>query len=747
MNIAKKELEIIYNNEKINTITLEENEKFIDYFLEAYENYEKSKPVGFIDYADMLLKFIEKYDKNTMHYKHVLVDELQDVNELEAKIAKLSGDILFLVGDRKQAIFGFQGRSVKNFDKFRDTAIVSTLSTNYRSTENILQYSKTHFISNTKKEGYNEELRDFKSYNNNITGDIVKVCVTENTENVAVKLIVELSQNNPNEKIAIITRTNGQLLKISKMLDEKNIPYTSTISNSTSVHAIKEIIKFLKGLFYDDFDIISSALFTPFSGLSMKEAFEAVANSGKDIHKLKNFATPFFDMRNNNNIEDLKKLFETHIMPICASISKEYFITSVALLKNVQEFFDVVSRFSKEDLFHYLEITEESYEPIGKEKGITLTTVHKAKGMEFDRVVYLPKNTKNTFSFVDAVVYSILKSKNIDIKDELGEEEIRIDFVAFTRSKKELYIIVNPKIKSRYYLDNLSTLKDIESDEIEPLRNNYYEAYNLFVSKRFEDAKKILEKREPWLRDLIYDYFKKLDKISFSLVEQYKKPYDFFKSNILGIHLKNIQQDKGINAHKIAYGIFNRTIDEKNLNIEEIKIFNNIKKILSEVSSMGYSHYGSEVRIATSLCELLNEPVSDIQLVAFIDAVFVDNTGKYLILDYKTDKTANYESIHKKQLAVYKKMFAKDKKINEEDVSTAVAYISLKGNINTGKFDCMLNPIDKKSENTLWNNFAKDANKLIESKNTPELFIEKLIMDKNDNNELLLEFVKKELIM
>jgi len=745
MGIAKKELELIYTNEKINNISLEEIEKFLEYFLEAYENYEKSKPKGFIDYADMLIEFIKRYDKNIKHYKHVLVDELQDVNELEAKIAKLSGDILFLVGDRKQAIFGFQGGSVKNFDKFRDTALISTLSTNYRSTENILQYSKTYFISNTKNGDYNEELRDFKSYNSTI-GEVVKVCATDNSENVAVKLAAELNQNNPNEKIAIITRTNGQLLKISKILDDKNIPYTSTISSSTSVHATKEIIKFLKGLFYDDFDVISSALFTPFSGLSMKEAFEAIAGSGKDIHKLEKFATPFFDMRAGNNIENLKKLFEMHIMPISASISKEYFITSVALLKNILEFFEVVSKPSKEDLFHYLEITEESYEPIGKEKGITLTTVHKAKGLEFDRVIYLPKNTRNTFSFVDAVIYSILKSKNIDIRDELEEEEIRIDFVAFTRSKKELYIVVNPKMEARYNLGKHSTLVDIEGDEIEPLRNNYDEAYNLFVSKRFEDSKKLLEKREPWLRDIIYYYFKKLDKISFSLVEQFKNPYEFFKNNILGIHFKSVQQDKGMNAHKIAFEIFNKTIDEKTLNQEEIKIFNNIKSALYEVSSMDYIQHGSEVRMAISLGELLDVPISELQLVGFIDAVFMDKTGKYLILDYKTDKTENYESTHKKQLLVYKKIFAKNKKINEENISTAIAYISLKGNINTGKFDYKLKILNNKTDNILWNNFVNDVKELIEYKNNPELFIKKLIEDKNNNNELLLDFVKRELM-
>ena len=43
------------------------------------------------------------------NFPYVLVDEMQDMNEIEAQIVEMVSENLFLVGDVKQAIFGFQG--------------------------------------------------------------------------------------------------------------------------------------------------------------------------------------------------------------------------------------------------------------------------------------------------------------------------------------------------------------------------------------------------------------------------------------------------------------------------------------------------------------------------------------------------------------------------------------------------------------------------------------------------------------
>ena len=92
--------------------------------------------------------FKEKFRGNK--FEHVLVDEMQDMNEIEAEIATMIAKNLFLVGDAKQAIFGFQGGSVKNFQKFMKTCETKFLTTNRRSSQQILDYSKQHFLGKTQ---------------------------------------------------------------------------------------------------------------------------------------------------------------------------------------------------------------------------------------------------------------------------------------------------------------------------------------------------------------------------------------------------------------------------------------------------------------------------------------------------------------------------------------------------------------------------------------------------------------------
>jgi len=126
---ATKVLENIFDA-KSSRYTLEELKAFLKYFIQAYQVYEKSKCQA-IDYSDMLLMFKEKFQGDKFQY--VLVDEMQDMNEIEAEIATMVAENLFLVGDAKQAIFGFQGGSVKNFQKFMKTCELKMLSTNRRS--------------------------------------------------------------------------------------------------------------------------------------------------------------------------------------------------------------------------------------------------------------------------------------------------------------------------------------------------------------------------------------------------------------------------------------------------------------------------------------------------------------------------------------------------------------------------------------------------------------------------------------
>ena len=117
-NIDSKKTEKILTQiwQPTSTFSVKDLQYFLKYYIDAYKHYENSKN-DVIDYADMLLTFVTKFQDKK--FKHVLVDEMQDMNEIEAKLVTMVAKNLFLVGDAKQAIFGFQGGSIKNFYRFK----------------------------------------------------------------------------------------------------------------------------------------------------------------------------------------------------------------------------------------------------------------------------------------------------------------------------------------------------------------------------------------------------------------------------------------------------------------------------------------------------------------------------------------------------------------------------------------------------------------------------------------------------
>ena len=81
---ANSLIERMYDEDKT-SYTLTELKAFLKYFVDAYKNYENSKQDA-IDYSDMLLMFVDKFKGKKFEY--VLVDEMQDMNDLEARIVK-----------------------------------------------------------------------------------------------------------------------------------------------------------------------------------------------------------------------------------------------------------------------------------------------------------------------------------------------------------------------------------------------------------------------------------------------------------------------------------------------------------------------------------------------------------------------------------------------------------------------------------------------------------------------------------
>jgi DNA helicase-2/ATP-dependent DNA helicase PcrA len=735
-------------SEKITTLTTEEVLAFLSYFVIAFQDYEKEKGEKKIDYNDLLKRFLLEYDPLKKHYKYVLVDELQDLNDIEAKIAKVLGDHLFLVGDRKQSIFGFQGGSLKNFNEFQklDNLEQLTKGLNYRSYSEVLEYSKQYFLSKTKDKSYEEELREFKSHRGN--GGGVKQLIGNNTEEIAVKFAIDLISKG--KKVAIITRTNDQIISISRVLDSKNIKYTTTASASVSTRAKNSIIDYLKGIFNSDEKDILKALFTPFSGVSLKTAFEIEEKFRKreiGMGEVRRLAKPFFERKASAelNIFNLNRLFNEVILPISVALDNDYYISAAAVLKNINEYLDNNELPSFSDLLVYLYAAEDSYESSGKEENLVLTTVHKAKGLEFDNVIYVPKKQSNKTSFVDLITNSIItQAKGVDVKEELSEEGLRVDFVAFTRAKESLFIVTPPSLAEDYYIDNLieKSIAEMEEEPV-PYKKRDAEAYSLFVNKEYEAAKALLENNDKWLIERIKGYFSQLKSISFSLLDSMSDPLNFIKTKVLGISEVTESTKFGLKAHKIAEEYFKNTLNEEELDEKQRKILQNIMNILEEIKKKYDAlEVDTEKTIEMPLETVFPDIKSDLKVSAKLDAIFLNKEkNRLLIVDFKTDKSDDQGSKHRRQLALYRRLFAIEKGLKEKEIDTAIAYISLTGKINTGKFEYLLDTQGIKDMQI--ETLKKHVLELIEYKENPDKFIEKATEKYHYSDSLSEEIFKK----
>ena len=123
----------------------------------------------------------------------------------------------------------------------------------------------------------------------------------------------------------------------------------------------------------------------------------------------------------------------------------------------------------------------------------------------------------------------------------------------------------------------------------------------------------------------------------------------------------------------------------------------------------------------------------------FIDLVYKHKDG-YLIIDWKTDKDDSKASVHKRQLAVYKKMYSKLYNIPAEKISTCVIFVALRGSVNTGKFDMK---IEFGTRDSVFATFEEHLQHVLEWKKDPKKFIKELI--EHPDEELLHQIIKEKL--
>ena len=734
--------------------TMEEMQAFLKYLTAAYRDYEESKQDA-IDYTDMLIKFLERLDGPL--FKHALIDEMQDMNGVEAEIARRVAENVFLVGDEKQAIFGFQGGSTEYLKDFQKTCTTLQLSTNRRSTNQILDYAKQYYLD---RAGPDEEAREnLVRFKSDKSGEMPLVISTKAPYSNMLKLV----RANPGKKIGILTRSNYQIVRISELLDAEKIPHRTTASKATTDRAKEHIVGFLEGMLYSDMKYKIQAALTILSphpldeALGLNEALNAGGERGggsPGLEKLKKWGCGM-------TADELDELFDNTILPICVAHGPEWFSTAVSIKQNIDQYltFDFPTR---EGLFEYLAVGAEPEAGAGGKKGgdggetggdgrtgegITVSTVHKAKGQEYDVVIYLPKDVRGSKTkFIDIVKTAILQSVGVDASDELEGEQARLHFVAFTRARERLAVIADAK--EDFGIKGLCKMAEDESAEEEEAgptaaekeQARYMEAYSMFVAGRLEESMGLLARdgRDGWIENKIADYFENLERLSYSGIKA--KPSEFLKNIFRIPRTEDKSAEFGRDFHRAMRDILDGKQDAESIAQDysggrgdaNEKMERSIRNALDAIKALESEYRNLEVYALEKKMEV---PVSDMtdygwDGMAFsgqIDAVFKHDSG-YLIVDYKTDKTAAHASDHRKQLSAYKRMLSRAEGIPEGEIDTHIIFVSMTGSINTGKNDYEV----AKTKRDAHPRFEKDLRKVLEWKQDSGRFVDDLLEEDAD---------------
>jgi DNA helicase-2/ATP-dependent DNA helicase PcrA len=414
-----------------------------------------------LDYDDLLLYWHAMMCEPRLaqhvsaHFDHVLVDEYQDTNRLQAEILhalKPDGAGLVVVGDDAQAIYSFRAAAVENIlgfpERFQPPAEVVTLAQNYRSTQPVLDVANAVMA---------EAPRQHRKYLLSVRGDGARpraVTVDElltQAEYVCTEVLKRREASVPLKRQAVLFRTAAHSDILEVELTKRKIPFVKYggLKFLEAAH-IKDLLGVLR---WADNPRNALAAFRtlqllpgmgPVNARAALDHFEA---GGHSFEALKNFKpAQTLEVQWERLIVLLQALAEPQRpwvgqLPMARDWYRPHFerlydqfhtrLGDLEQLELLSTQFPSRERFLTELTLDPPNATSDlSGRPTLDEDFLVLSTIHSAKGMEWDTV------------FVLNVVDGSFPSEFATGKSELIEEERRLLYVALTRAQNDLLLLV-----------------------------------------------------------------------------------------------------------------------------------------------------------------------------------------------------------------------------------------------------------------------------------------------------------------
>lgn len=434
---------------------------------------EELKALNTMDFDDLLLQartlLVGHEEVRTAwqeRYRFILIDEFQDTNKLQLDlISQLVGSPvnLCVVGDDDQSIYGWRGAESSHlfeFEHYFSNPTIIKLEQNYRSTDLILSAANRLIRHNARRRGKN-------LWSSEQDGAPIRLLSSSNDEEEATFIADEIMtlglKNESLHQVAVLYRMNAQARLFETALRERKIPYRVIGGKSFfDRREIKDVMAYLTALLNPDDDTaLLRVLSTPPRGIgkvtlqvlldasaakkkSLLEILidpnEREACSTKAAEAIARFVenwetyrirlqTPGEEpgalcrdlLKESGYYEDLRNSCKT---PAEADAREN---NVKELLQNMSDFCTKNRRQGVQGFLDNMSLKQEKEEEKEEKNGVTLITLHAAKGLEFEHV------------YLVGLEDGLLPHERSKQEGTIDEER-RLCYVGMTRAKKNLTI-------------------------------------------------------------------------------------------------------------------------------------------------------------------------------------------------------------------------------------------------------------------------------------------------------------------
>jgi superfamily I DNA/RNA helicase len=460
------------------------------FFLNIYHQYQQGlMKYKALDYDDLIINSVKllRNDQNVAHkirskFKHILVDEFQDVNQAQYSLILLladkEGKNLFLIGDPNQAIYGFRGADDKLFFQIKEnfpSCQIFSLKDNYRSHASIID-SAQQLIS------HNPQIIPLNLNSIRGKGPVIRILElpSEKAEGIAiVKEIATLmggvdmlqahsESGGKNQSIsgirqegygfsdfAILFRTSKQSDILEECLLKEGIPYRIAGHQGIMENSlIRQILAFLRWCYnpMDEHSLLQSLNlpFLPVTKRDKAKLFQFVMQAPQNIehhniNEICSIPTKFPPQSNMDpRIETLSKVIIQFQQMSKEKTPSEFINQIISILEKdgnikthqkdlerlsmmAEEFKNATSLFDNVSMCREGDMTWKGKKWAEGTEMVNLMTIHASKGLEFPVV------------FICGCEADLLPYRYHDKEMNLNEER-RLFYVGMTRAKDNLYL-------------------------------------------------------------------------------------------------------------------------------------------------------------------------------------------------------------------------------------------------------------------------------------------------------------------